>query len=145
MNKDTRLSDVLHVLLHMAQGDAPLTSEVLARSMGTNPAVFRRTMAGLRDAGIVRSEKGHGGGWQLAEPLERITLMSVYEALGCPNLFAIGSRSEHGECLVETKVNAVLAETMDEATALFAKRFSALTLDQIAPNAPVPASIHLDK
>ena len=38
MSRDTRLSDVLHVLLHMDQLEGPLTSEVLARSMGTNPA-----------------------------------------------------------------------------------------------------------
>lgn len=62
MNKDTSLSDVLHVLLHMAQVEEPLTSEILAKSMGTNPAVFRRTMAGLRRAGHVKSGKGHGGG-----------------------------------------------------------------------------------
>ena len=143
MNRDTRLSDVLHVLLHMAQADAPLTSEVLARSMGTNPAVFRRTMAGLRKAGIVRSGKGHGGGWQLAMSLDQITLLAVYEALGRPTLFAIGNRSEQGNCLVERKVNTVMAETMSEATALFAKRFGALTLDQIAPPVQVPASVHV--
>lgn len=142
MNRDTRLSDVLHVLLHMDQEDAPLTSEVLARGMGTNPAVFRRTMAGLREAGLVRSGKGHGGGWQLARPLGQITLLEVYEALGRPNLFAIGNRSEQGPCLVERNVNAVMADTMAEAAALFDKRFGELTLDRIAPSQPVPVSVH---
>ena len=84
MNRDTRLSDVLHVLLHMDQAKERLTSDVLARSMGTNPSVFRRTMAGLREAGLVRSERGHGGGWQLARPLGEITLLDVYDALGAP-------------------------------------------------------------
>ena len=84
MNRDTRLSDVLHVLLHLGQVEEPVTSEVLARSMGTNPAVFRRTMAGLRKAGHVQSDKGHGGGWQLARPLRQISLLAVYEALGRP-------------------------------------------------------------
>lgn len=133
MNRDTRLSDVLHVLIHMAKADAPLTSEVLARSMGTNPAVFRRTMAGLRDAGHVHSEKGPGGGWRLARPLSEITLLDVYVALDRPRLFAIGNRSEWTDCLVEANVNAVMAETMTEAHALFEARFGALTLDQIAP------------
>lgn len=142
MNRDTRLSDVLHVLLHMDQAGKPLTSEVLARSMGTNPAVFRRTMAGLRDAGFVRSGKGHGGGWQLARPLRQITLLAVYKALGRPSLFAIGNRSRHPDCLVEKNVNAVMSDTMAEAQALFAKRFSEITLDEIAPRRPVPVSVH---
>jgi DNA-binding IscR family transcriptional regulator len=144
LNRDTRLSDVLHVLLHMAQTDAPLTSDVLARSMGTNPAVFRRTMAGLREAGLVRAERGHGGGWRLARPLEQITLLSVYKALGRPTLFAIGNRGTQGDCLVERNVHAAIAETMEEATRLFERRFGALTLSQIAPKVPVPASIHAE-
>jgi Rrf2 family protein len=142
MNRDTRLSDVLHVLLHMDQVQEPLTSELLARSMSTNPAVFRRTMAGLREAGLVRSEKGHGGGWRLARPLREITLLAVYEALGRPNLFAIGNRTRHSDCLVEKGVNAVMADTMAEAEALFAKRFGDITLDEITPRRPVPASVH---
>jgi DNA-binding IscR family transcriptional regulator len=135
MSRDTRLSDVLHVLLHMDKIEGPLTSEVLARSMGTNPAVFRRTMAGLREAGFVRSEKGHGGGWQLARPLREITLLAVYEALSRPNLFAIGNRSRHPDCLIEKSVNEVIAGTMAAAEALFAKRFSEITLDRLAPDA----------
>ena len=48
--------------------------EVLAKAMHTNPVVLRRVMAGLRDRGFVRSEKGHGGGWTLARDLSEITL-----------------------------------------------------------------------
>jgi DNA-binding IscR family transcriptional regulator len=142
MNTDTRLSDVLHVLLHMGQVDEPVTSEVLARCMGTNPAVFRRTMAGLREAGIVRSGKGHGGGWQLARPLRQITLLAIYEALGRPNLFAIGNRSHRPRCLVEKTVNSVMANTMAEATALFVKRFGEIALEELAPRRPVPVLVH---
>ena len=142
MNKDTRLSDVLHVLLHMAQVKEPLTSEVLARSMGTNPAVFRRTMAGLRRAGHVISGKGHGGGWQLAQPLETITLLAVYEALERPTLFAFGSRGRHPECRIEETVNSALAETMQQAESLLLERFGQLTLDQLMPvqSQPLPQS-----
>lgn len=145
MNRDTRLSDVLHVLLHMDQTKELLTSDVLSRSMGTNPAVFRRTMAGLREAGLVRSEKGHGGGWQLARPLCEITLLDVYEALGRPNLFAIGNRSGNSGCLVEKNVNAVMVDTMEAAAALFTERFETITLDKIAPREPVPLNIHADR
>lgn len=140
MNKDTRLPDVLHALLHMAQVGHPLTSEVLARSMRTNPAVFRRSMAGLREAGYVKSGKGHGGGWQLARPLNQITLLDVYEALNRPTLFAIGSRSDHADCLIEKNVNAALTDTMLQAEALFIERFGKITLDQLAPSPPNPLS-----
>jgi len=142
MNKDTRLSDVLHVLLHMGQVDEPLTSEVLARSMGTNPAVFRRTMAGLRDAGYVRSGKGHGGGWQLARPLHEITLLDIYQALGQPTLFAMGNRSDQPDCQVQKLVNAALKDTMAQAEALFLERFGAVTLNTIMSPKGAPTSAH---
>ncbi|MBL8595421.1 MAG: Rrf2 family transcriptional regulator [Devosia sp.] len=133
MNKDTRLSGVLHVLLHLGQVSVPLTSEVLARTMGTNPAIVRRTMAGLRQAGHVHSGRGHGGGWMLARPLHQITLLDVYQALGRPTLFAFGNRSDNPECKVEHAVNAALGDTMAEAEALFIERFGAITLDQLMP------------
>jgi DNA-binding IscR family transcriptional regulator len=119
----------------MDQVKEPLTSEVLADSMGTNPAVFRRTMAGLREAGFVTSGKGHGGGWRLAQPLREITLLAVYEALSRPNLFAIGNRSRHPKCLIEKSVNEAMSETMAAAEALFATRFSEISLDQLIPRA----------
>ncbi len=84
MRRDSRLSGVLHVLLHMAARNGPATSEMLAKAMDTNPVVIRRVMAGLRDQGYVRSEKGHGGGWTLDCDLSEVTLRDIYTALGRP-------------------------------------------------------------
>src|SRR5262245_61719187 len=94
MKRNSQLSGVLHVLLHMAERESPMTSEVLAKAMDTNPVVIRRIMAGLRDQGYVRSEKGHGGGWSLARDLSKVTLRDVYIAIGGPPLLAIGNRTE---------------------------------------------------
>lgn len=52
---------MLHVLVHMAEADGPVTSEGLAMMIGANPVVVRRTMAGLHDPGLVATGKGHGG------------------------------------------------------------------------------------
>lgn len=135
MNKDTRLSDVLHVLLHLGQAGEPITSEVLAKSIGTHPAVFRRTMAGLREAGYVCAEKGHGGGWLLATPLDQISLLDVYVALGRPSLFAFGSREGHAGCSVQQRVNATLADAMAQAEAMLVRRFEEVSLAALAPKA----------
>ena len=128
MRRDSRLSGVLHLLLHMAQRPEPMTSEVLARSMDTNPVVIRRILAGLRDAGHVQSEKGHGGGWTLARDLSKITLRDIYEALGSPALLAIGNRTESPGCLVEAAVNAQLSAAFDDAEALLLSRLGEITL-----------------
>lgn len=132
MKRDSRLSGVLHVLLHMAEHDGPMTSEVLAKAMCTNPVVIRRIMGGLRDEGYVRSEKGHGGGWSLACDLSRVTLRDVYEALGRPTLLAIGNRSEAPGCLVEQVVNAALDEACQQAEALLLSRLGDVTLAMLS-------------
>jgi DNA-binding IscR family transcriptional regulator len=128
MKRDSRLSGVLHVLLHMAEHPHPMTSEMLARAMGTNPVVIRRLMAGLRERGFVRSEKGHGGGWTIACDLAAVSLRDVYEALGRPSLLAMGNRTEASGCLVEQAVNAALGDAFDEAESLLLRRFGTLTL-----------------
>lgn len=128
MTKDSRLSSVLHVLLHMAEMDGPATSETLARAMSTNPVVLRRLMTGLRQAGFVASEKGHGGGWSLACNLADISLRDIHEALGSPTLLAVGHRSENPSCLVEQAVNAALGSAFLDAEALLLAHFGGVTL-----------------
>lgn len=128
MRCDSRLSGVLHVLLHMAQQDSPVTSEVLAKAMSTNPVVIRRIMAGLRDQGYVRSEKGHGGGWTLVCDISKVTLRDIYTALGCPSLLAIGNRTDAPGCLVEAAVNAALNKSFQDAEALLLSRLGDVTL-----------------
>lgn len=112
----------------MAELDRPVTSEILAKAMQTNPVVIRRIMAGLREAGFVQSEKGHGGGWTIARDLTTITLRDVYLALGAPELFAMGNRTEAPGCLVEQAVNAALDSAFRDAKTLLLERFGAVTL-----------------
>lgn len=128
MKRNSQLSGVLHVLLHMAGHDVPITSEVLAGAMRTNPVVVRRILAGLREHGFVRSEKGHGGGWTLVRELSGMTLLDVYAALGCPPLLALANRTETPGCVVEQAVNSALGDAFDEAEALLLTRFGEVTL-----------------
>lgn len=123
---------MLHVLIHMDRHVKRATSETLAGMLRTNPVVVRRMMAGLRDAGIVASEKGHGGGWELTRPLAAISLWDVYRAMGAPNLFTLGPDAEPADCLVERAVDARLAHTLSEAEALVLSRFRQITLADIA-------------
>ncbi|HBT4568755.1 Rrf2 family transcriptional regulator [Klebsiella pneumoniae] len=132
MRNDTRLSRMLHVLIHLSQHDRPATSDTIAEMLNTNPAVVRRTMALLKEKGYVRSEKGHKGGWTLAKPLADITLLDIHKALGSSSLFAIGLSTEHPECLVEQAVNAALTEAFDAAQALLLKRLESVTLAELA-------------
>ncbi len=115
----------------MAELGVPTTSEVLAKAMDTHPVVIRRIMAGLRDRGFVKSEKGHGGGWVLACELSEVTLLDVYTALGSPSLLAVGNRTKSPTCLVEKAVNAALGQAFDDAEALLLSRLGEVTLKML--------------
>lgn len=132
MIRDSKLSGVLHVLLHMAEADGPVTSDTMARVMHTNPVVIRRILAGLRKQGFVKAEKGHGGGWQLSCDLNTVTLHDIYLALGSPTLLAIGNRTQSPDCLVEQAVNAVMNQAFQDAETLLLARFGEVTLAELS-------------
>lgn len=131
MRQDTRLSRLLHVLLHMAETDEALTSQEIAGMLGSNPVVVRRILAGLREEGFVAAEKGHGGGWRLTRPTEEITLLDIYRSLGEPELFAFGLSNPAPECLVEQAVNATMRDTIAGAAEAMKKRFAETRLSDI--------------
>jgi DNA-binding IscR family transcriptional regulator len=128
MKQDSKLSGVLHILLHMAEANGPVTSDTMAKVMHTNPVVIRRILAGLRKQGFVKAEKGHGGGWQLSCDLNTVTLRDIYDGLGSPTMLAIGNRTESPNCLVEQAVNTVMNQAFRNAEALLLARFSEVTL-----------------
>lgn len=132
MRNDSRLSRMLHILLHMARHDGPITSEAIANMLGTNAVVVRRTMAGLRDAGYVRSEKGHGGGWAISCDLKHVSLLDIHRAVGGPKLFTIGHEHSNPDCAVEKVVNEALDSALQDAEALLVKRLGAVSLFELS-------------
>ena len=69
----SKLSVGIHMLTIFAlKPGESLTSEFIADSVNTNPVVIRRLLGSLRDAGIVESRTGVGGGWSLLVNPERV-------------------------------------------------------------------------
>ena len=123
---------MLHVLLHMAHHEGSFTSEQIAGMLGTNGAVVRRTLGGLREAGLVRAEKGHHGGWTIARNLADITLLDIYRSVGTQQIFTIGSDNESPTCAVEASVNSAVADILENAERQLMERFSKVTLADLS-------------
>ena len=141
MPYSSRLSVALHVLAHLADAPEPQTSEHLAACVGTNPVVVRRTLAGLREAGLVASARGAGGGWILTREPNDVTLADVYTALGERLLVAIDvAGPRDAECAIRHAVSTTLDEFLDDADALLAARLKRITLASLV--ARVRAGIH---
>lgn len=136
MKRSNRLSVAMHVLVHLAERPGePATSEHLAACVRTNPVVVRRTLAGLREAGLVASSAGHRGGWTLARDAESITLRDIYAALGERLLFALDFNAGNPDCRVQRAVAGTLDDFLHEAEALLASRLSRITLADVAAQA----------
>mgnify|MGYP000612603718 CR=1 FL=1 len=146
MKRNSRLSVALHVLLHMAErAGQPMTSEEMAACAGTNPVVIRRTFAGLREAGIVTSTKGHHGGWRLGRSLADVSLGQIQEALDEPVL-AMPPPPESPGCLVEQAVNRQLDQAVLEANQVLARRLATISLADLAAEVgPMRHSAHGDQ
>jgi len=132
--KSRRLSLALHVLVHLADRDGPMTSEDLAECVRTNPVVIRRTLAALREAGLVRSVAGHGGGSSLARKADRISVGEVCTAMGERLLFAVDLALETG-CAIEKAVSSALDEFIRDAEAQMLERLGRMSIASLAVQA----------
>lgn len=113
-----------------------VTSEALAASVNTNPVVVRRLLGSLREAGLVTSQPGPGGGWRLVRTPDAITLRDVYEAVSDDALFAPPHRVPSHECPIGRTVHRVIGRLCNEAERAMAERLGqftvADTIDEVA-------------
>ncbi|MFZ7973358.1 Rrf2 family transcriptional regulator [Fusobacterium watanabei] len=58
---DTKFSIALHILAYIKETDNTVTSELLAKSVGTNASHIRKILALLKDADIIESQQGKKG------------------------------------------------------------------------------------
>lgn len=132
----SRFSVAVHLLALTSDGrNGAVTSERMAEGVNANPVVLRRILGALRDAGLVTSRPGPGGGWRLARPLETITLRDVYRAVErrpamsgtnpAPDVdFAPGKRLPH-----------VVERCVREAEDAMAERLSRVTIASVITSA----------
>jgi DNA-binding IscR family transcriptional regulator len=123
---------MLHVLVHMQLLGGTETSDTIALMLNTNPVVVRRTMAKLKQHGIVSSEGGPGGGWRLLRKPEELTVLEVHRAITDAPVFGLALSSDHPTCPVERAVNATLSSAFERAEATLTAQFGATTLADIA-------------
>lgn len=135
MNRDSRLSVALHVLLHMSQTRDAITSETLGDMMQTNPVAIRRTLGCLREANIVVAEKGHHGGWKVTRDLRSLSVGDVYHALDSSVLFGIAVRNPEATCPLERAANRVVGDALAEAETVLMTRLRSVSVGVLLENA----------
>lgn len=148
ISANSRLTTAVHALcwleLARRRGRSTLTSEQVAASLASNPVLVRRSLAPLREAGIVVSGRGPGSGWGLGRPAEAISLREVYDALGPDETFALHPHEPNLECPVGFGIRPVLSEVYAGIDAAISEELEGRTvadvLETVLKEHPLPAS-----
>ena len=134
---NSRFTMAAHIVAMLAkecdEAREPITSEVMARSIQTNPVVVRRLLGDLGRAGLVETKRGARGGVKLARRPETITLRDVYEAVeeGVA-LFGRHPTEPSAECVVGVCVAHYLEGVFGRAEAALKKSLEETTVAQMA-------------
>lgn len=128
MKKNSKISVALHALIHLSLSKEPRTSEYLAQCLGTNPVVVRRILGQLKKCDLVDSGKGHGGGWQILQKPEAISLFDVYSALNENLLPTAPEVDDQESCQIVRALADTMSEFLDEATELLNVKLKKVSL-----------------
>ncbi|EMA45088.1 Rrf2 family transcriptional regulator [Halococcus saccharolyticus] len=125
---NTRFQAGVHTLVVLAVWDRPTTSETISYSVDTNPVVVRRLLGDFQEAGVVRSQRGRSGGFELARSPEEITLLDVYRTVDTGPLFQSYDDYPNEECPVGCRMPEVLNDMLASAERAFEERLADVTI-----------------
>jgi len=123
----------LRAVVHLSStAPEPQTTEQIARATRVPQAYLSKVLQGLVQAGLVRSQRGIGGGMALARAPRELTILEVVNAVDpikrirtCPlelaahgvRLCPLHKRVDHALALVEEAfASTTLQEVIDEPT-----------------------------
>jgi DNA-binding IscR family transcriptional regulator len=108
------------------------SSEFLASSVNTNPAVIRKLMGMLKKAGLIEVHPGIAGA-KLAKELSDITLLDVYKAVNVvqeKELFSI-HENPNPDCPVGRNIQNTIEPLFTTAQLAMEKVLRSLTLEDV--------------
>lgn len=134
MAANCRFAFGVHLLSVLALSpDEKFSSERLARTVNTNAVVIRRLLLELKDAQLISTQRGPGGGTQLAKPAREITLREIHQAVaGAIEPFGFHPNPPSQSCPVGREIKGVLDRIAERAASAVERELEAMTLDEIA-------------
>lgn len=125
----SRSAVAIHALAMLAhRRGGSLTSAEIADSLDSNPVLVRRILGRLRDAHLVRSTEGRGGGWSLAREPRDITLYDAYAAVEERQIFSRHTHPPSGTCEVGRNIGDLLDAEFQNAERALEQRLGRTTI-----------------
>ncbi|MBX9791949.1 MAG: Rrf2 family transcriptional regulator [Pirellulales bacterium] len=111
-----------------ARGDGPVPAATIARSGKYPPRFLYRILRRLVDAGLLTGTSGPGGGYSLARPARRITLLEIVTAVeGKPTATKLAAISPAQRAAMRT-INRI----SEQAAKRFRQDLAGVTLAKLA-------------
>lgn len=126
---DAKFSTAIHLLIMVSEADAPMSSEQIARSVGTNASYVRKVAARLNRAGIIAGRRGVSG-FSLVKTPERISLLEIYRAVEQTenvHVFDV-HQNPSDECIVGRNIRPVLNGMFRHAEQVLERELADTTL-----------------
>ncbi|HVY16629.1 MAG TPA: Rrf2 family transcriptional regulator [Rhodopila sp.] len=129
MAANTRLATAVQILCVIAyKGPEGTTSEVISRSLRTNPVVVRRLLKDLQHQGLVSVRPGKDGGVNLRVDPGKITLDQIHKAVEAgTGVFALRPRG-NPNCPVDRRMKDLLAPVFHATDAAVEKTLRQTTI-----------------
>jgi Rrf2 family protein len=86
MKLSTKARYALRAMMELAlhEGEGPQLLRDIAKAQRLSPKYLEQLTIPLRHAGLLRTERGPSGGYELAKPASRITALDIVEAVEGP-------------------------------------------------------------
>lgn len=130
MKYSIQLSDAIHILAYIEifKNTDWLSSEMIAKSVETNPANIRKIMSQLRKSNLIITQVGKPNP-TLAKRPEEISLLDIYKSIeGNTNLIQVDPKT-NPNCIVGANIQEVLAEKYTLLQRSIEKEMREITLD----------------
>ena len=132
MAANSKFAIAIHTLGVLAfVGDKPVSSEMIAKSVDTNPVVIRRIIRKFVKHGLVTVRMGTGGGSRLTRAPEDISLGSIYLAIEEESVFQVPVLGDDHPCPIGRFVRPVLEKVFGHAENQMRGQLEKITLRDV--------------
>jgi Rrf2 family protein len=116
MAANTRVATAVQILCVIAYREPDgTTSELISRSLRTNPVVVRRVLKELEQHGLVELRPGKDGGVRLMREPGKITLDEIHKAVEAePGVFALRPQG-NPKCVIDRHMPGLLTPIFSAA------------------------------
>lgn len=109
-----RFPIALHIMTLLCEADGVTSSDYLAGSINVNPVLVRKELSNLIKQGLVISQEGKKGGYQLNQHAKKVTLAHIYQAVKPKSVLGTAKNQPNPACPIGKHINQHINDLYDE-------------------------------